>query len=92
MSILRLTDGEERLLLSVHDLWQHERLLLSLAMFPASGRTGQTISFGVVLAANVGDREIERPGQFSADPIQGIEPRAAAAVLAAHLLDHHLGI
>jgi hypothetical protein len=27
--ILRLTDGEERLLLSVHDLWQHERLLMS---------------------------------------------------------------
>ena len=28
MPILRLTDGEERLLLSVYDLWQHERLLL----------------------------------------------------------------
>jgi hypothetical protein len=28
VSILRLTDGKERLLLSVHDLWQHERLLI----------------------------------------------------------------
>ena len=28
MPILRFTHGEERLLLSVHDLWQHERLLL----------------------------------------------------------------
>ena len=30
MSILRLTDGEERLLLSVYDLWQHERLLIDI--------------------------------------------------------------
>lgn len=29
MSILRLTDGEERFLLSVYDLWQHERLLMN---------------------------------------------------------------
>jgi hypothetical protein len=29
MPILRLTDGEERLLLSVYDLWQHERLLIN---------------------------------------------------------------
>ena len=29
MPILRLTDGEERLLLSVYDLWQHERLLVN---------------------------------------------------------------
>jgi hypothetical protein len=28
MPILWLTDGEERLLLSVYDLWQHERVLL----------------------------------------------------------------
>jgi len=28
MSILRLTDGEERLLLSVYDLWRHEWLLI----------------------------------------------------------------
>ena len=62
MPILRLTDGEERFLLSVYDLWQHERLLLGLAMFPASGRTGQIIGLGIVLATNVGDREIERQG------------------------------
>lgn len=30
MPILRLTDGEERLLLSVYDLWQHERLLMNV--------------------------------------------------------------
>ena len=30
-----------------------------LAKFPASGRTGQTIGFSIVLATNVGDREIE---------------------------------
>lgn len=29
MPILRLTDGEERLLLSVYDLWQHKRVLMS---------------------------------------------------------------
>jgi hypothetical protein len=27
--ILWLTDGEERILLSVHDLWQHERMLIN---------------------------------------------------------------
>ena len=53
---------------------------------------GQTIGLEVVLSPDVGDREIERPGQFPADPIQGIEPRAAAAVLAPHLLDHYIGI
>ena len=47
----------------------------------ARSRTGQTISLSVVLTTNVGDREIERPGQFPADPVQGIKPRAAAAVL-----------
>ncbi len=78
MPILRLTDGEERFLLSVYDLWQHERLLLRLAIFPASGRTGQTIGLGVVLARNVRDGEIERPGQFPAGPIQRIKPRTPA--------------
>ena len=29
MPILRLTDGAERFLLSVYDLWQHERLLIN---------------------------------------------------------------
>jgi hypothetical protein len=29
MPILRLPDGEERFLLSVYDLWQHERVLIN---------------------------------------------------------------
>jgi hypothetical protein len=58
----------------------------------AGGRGGQTISLKVVFSPDVGDREIERSGQFPADPIQGIEPRAAAVVLAPHLLDHYFGI
>ena len=40
-------------------------------MFP-DGRVAQTISFGVVLARNVGDGDIERVGQLAADPVQGI--------------------
>ncbi len=63
-----------------------------LAFRVAGSRTGQTIGLSVVLSTNVEDREIERTRQFPADPIQGIEPRAAAAVLTAHLLDHYFGI
>jgi hypothetical protein len=64
-----------------------------VASFRAAGsRTGQTVSLSVVLTTNVGDREIERPGQFPADPVQGIKPRTAAAVLTTHLLDHYFGI
>ena len=62
------------------------------SLWVARSRTGQTISLCVVLATNVGDREIERPGQLPTDPIQGIESRTAATVLAAHLLDHYFGI
>ena len=58
----------------------------------AGSRTGETIGLSVALSRDVGDREIERPGQLPADPIQGIEPRAAAAVLTTHLLDHYFGI
>jgi len=58
----------------------------------AGSRTGQAIGLSVVLTTNVGDREIQRSGQFPADPIQGIEPRTAAVVLTAHLLDHYFGI
>lgn len=32
MPILRLTDGEKRILLSLHGMWQHERLLLGEAL------------------------------------------------------------
>src|SRR5437660_12265950 len=57
----------------------------------AGSRTGQTISLSVVLATNVRDREIEGPGQLPTGPIQRIESRTAATVLAAHLLDHYFG-
>ena len=60
-------------------------------MCVVGSRTGQTnrVRVNVVLLTNVGDREIERPGQFPTDSIQGIEPRAAASVFATHLLDHY---
>src|SRR5208282_862772 len=58
----------------------------------AGSRTGQTIGHRVVLTTNMGYGEIERPGQFPADPMQGIEPRAAAPVFAPHLPDHYFGI
>jgi len=58
----------------------------------AGGRGGQTIGLGVVFTPDVRDREIERSGQFPADPIQGIKARAAAAVFPPHLLDHDLRI
>ncbi|MGD1215629.1 MAG: hypothetical protein ABR861_11655 [Terriglobales bacterium] len=58
----------------------------------AGGRGGQTIGLNFVLTPDVRDREIERPGQFPADPIQGIKPRAVATVLAAHLLDHYFRV
>ena len=70
-------------------VWPSNR---GLAKLPASGRAGQPIGLSVAVATNVGDREIERPGQFPADPIQGIKPRTAAAVLTTHLLDHYFGI
>jgi hypothetical protein len=58
----------------------------------AGSRTGQTIGLRVVLSPNMGDREIERPSQLAADPIQRIKPRAPAAILTTHLLDHYFGI
>jgi len=33
----------------------------------------------------VGDRELERASQFSANPVQGIEARTATAILPGHL-------
>lgn len=35
----------------MHDLWQHEQLLLKLAMSPASGRN-QAMGLGIVLAGS----------------------------------------
>ena len=58
----------------------------------AGSRTRETIRLGVALSRDVGDREIERTRQLPAGPIQGIEPRTAAAVLTALLLDHYFGI
>jgi len=50
------------------------------------------IGFGIVLVADVGYREFQGTGQLLANPVKGIEPRAAAGVLAVHLPDHYLGI
>ena len=55
----------------------------------AGGRAGEMICLSVVLAAHVRDREDKRAGQFPADPVQGIEARAPAAILARHLADDH---
>src|SRR5258708_2479089 len=63
-----------------------------LSRAEAGSRCGETIGLEGVLSRHMRDREIERPGQLPADPIQGVESRAAAAVLASHLLDHHFGI
>ena len=40
----------------------------------------------------MGDGKLEGTGQLAADPVQGVEARAAAGVLALHLANHHLGI
>src|SRR6266404_2266680 len=74
---------------SISGKLDYERDLNDLAKPLAGSRSGQAIGFSVVLTANVGYREIERSGQFPADPVQGIKPRAAAVVLATHLLDHY---
>jgi len=60
-------------------------------MFP-DGRVREPIRFGVVFAAYVGDGEIEGVGELTADPVQGIETRAAAGVFAFHLADYYFGI
>jgi len=52
----------------------------------------QTVCLGVVFAGYVRDREVERAGQLAADPVQGVQSRAAAGILAPHLLDHNFGI
>jgi len=56
------------------------------------GRTGQTIRLSVVLARDVRDGEIKRAGELATDPVQGIQARAAASVLAPHLLDNDFGV
>src|SRR6476660_5096047 len=53
---------------------------------------GQAIGFLVLLAWDVRNAELQRSRQLAAHPVQGIEARAAAGVLAGHLLDHQFGI
>src|ERR1700704_1708798 len=40
----------------------------------------------------MGDGKLEGTGQLAANPVQGIETRAATGVFASHLADHHLGV
>jgi hypothetical protein len=52
----------------------------------------QAIRFDVLVASYVGDGELEGASKFATGPMQGIEARTAADVLATHLADHNLGI
>src|SRR5271157_5244727 len=53
---------------------------------------GQFVGLAIVLAADVRDGKINRARQLAAGPIQGVKTRAAAGVLARHLLDHDLRV
>jgi hypothetical protein len=50
------------------------------------------IGLGVAFTGDVGDGKLERASQLAANPVQGIEARAAAGVFTLHLADYHLGI
>ena len=50
MPILRVTDGEERILLSMHDLWRHERLLIDVKLS----------TYRLVLTATLGSRALAK--------------------------------
>jgi hypothetical protein len=50
------------------------------------------VGLGVALAGDVGDGKLERARQLAADPVQGVQARAATGVLALHLADDHLGV
>ena len=50
------------------------------------------IGFGVALAGDALDGELEGAGELAANPVQGIEARAAAGVFAAHLADDDVGV
>jgi len=65
---------------------------LALNSALADGVAGQAVGLGVIGAGDVGDGEIEGASQFAAGPVQGVEARAAADVLAAHLADDDFGI
>ena len=61
------------------------------AQLPGSA-AGQLIGFPVKFTANVRDGENERTGQFHANPVQRVQPRAAAVVFARHLPNDHFRI
>lgn len=52
----------------------------------------QAIGFLVLFAGNVRDAKLQSTRQLAAHPVQGIEARAAAGVLARHLLHDQLRI
>jgi hypothetical protein len=58
----------------------------------ADGGTGQVVGFSVVGSGDVGYREIEGARQFATGPVERVEARAAADVLATHLADDDFGI
>ncbi len=58
----------------------------------AGCRIREMVRFGVVLAAHVGDGKNQRASQLPADPMQGIQSRAATAILARHLPHHDLRV
>jgi len=68
------------------------RLYGILAGALADGGAGEAVGFGVVLAGDVGDGEIQGASEFAAGPVQGVEAGAAADVLSAHLADDDFGI
>ena len=71
---------------------QADPLIFTSTNSGQSVMAGATIGFGVALAGNVSDGEFEGTSQLAADPVQGIEARAAAGILAAHLADNYLRV
>ena len=58
----------------------------------ARGGRRQAVGFNVAFAADVGDREFERAGQLSANPVQRVQAFTAAVVVAQHLANDNLRI
>ena len=56
------------------------------------GRASQFVGFGVALPRNMLDRKSQRLCQLPADPMEGIQTRAAALVFALHLPNDDLRI
>ena len=74
--------------------WPEQSIFLHMIVFLpfANCGVGKRIGLGVVLARNVGYREPQGARQFTARPVEGIKPRAAALILTHHLLHDNLGI